>query len=430
MLKGKPKSYGSFPRSSNRCTRQLKLITFVVVCLAIFILQYLVGPTLPSYVHLSHLPFSSLRRAPKLFTIQGKECTRYSAPRESELNLLMAPQVVIATTPRDKDQSTPTQAWLQRLAMEQNSKLGPQVQFRYFTQDKSIQEDARMFGAQVGTPVKENEFGLPYFFEMVKQCAQANPAAEWVGYANADITFSRSLLDSIKAVHNARSQLSDKLLLVGIRINVHLNFTGDFPQGKAGQIIQSLAQSAVLSQYNAIDYFIFNARAWRPFDHARIAPIVIARRVYDNWLIAMVNSLPDGAVVDLSNTVCAYHLIDTTSKHTAWGHSKANDEYNVLLLQARNETEKHGNPLCARFVTSFGAEGTIVVTPRPAPLESRLWGPEVEERLSLSRCRCVQSCANADRERDWRDPWGDSLYCTFRDEPAHADDAAPFCCPT
>ena len=138
------------------------------------------------------------------------------------------------------------------------------------------------------------------------QCGRASKELVFDSYANGDIVFTMSLVDTLRQIRRgwAREVAAGArkgLLIVGKRTNTEFH----------SQVLESdedvvkLAKNGKLFQADAQDYFLYSraARDWN-----LMPGFVVGRRAYDNWLVDNAYHDEGMDLIDASNTILAVHL--------------------------------------------------------------------------------------------------------------------------
>jgi len=123
----------------------------------------------------------------------------------------------------------------------------------------------------------------------------------FIGYANADILFDRSLISTLRHLHQKLDVANQMMLIVGRRRNVAINKI-DLGSGDNLTHISSL-DYVKFFHGRAQDYFIVSRRGlpWQ-----EIPDFVVGRNGYDNWLVARAQDW-NITLVDASKTILALH---------------------------------------------------------------------------------------------------------------------------
>lgn len=192
--------------------------------------------------------------------------------------------------------------------------------------------------------VDTNQFGTPKFRSIIQQVEQScSPNIFFVGYANADILFDYSLVNTLNILRAWANHTNNSVLIVGRRWNHDLSsrLTVDQVENASSDQFATFAQ----------DYFISTRNF---YDWNTIPDYVIGRPAYDNSLVDW--AFHKNALMDVSETVKALH--QTVADGNSAGHKHNVDkDYNYNLP---NIVWDHGTTDHAQFKTMF-QDGHIVV---------------------------------------------------------------------
>ena len=197
-----------------------------------------------------------------------------------------------------------------------------------------------------------NQFGTPKFKSIFQQMESAcPPAVPFTAYANADILFDESLLETLAALRAwlAKGTSTKSVLAVGQRWNHVVE----------GRISASDVKRVKPNpfQTNAQDYFI-TTRGF--FDWGQLPDFVIARLGYDNSLVDWAHHR--GALVDATETLRALHQTVADGNWAGRGKHFPDREYNAQLPGV---VWDHGKTTDAQYKTvrKGGGEVISVVVP-------------------------------------------------------------------
>ncbi|KAK2140619.1 hypothetical protein LSH36_1289g00076 [Paralvinella palmiformis] len=106
-------------------------------------------------------------------------------------------------------------------------------------------------------------------------------SSPFVGYANADVLFDRSLLATLRYFSESLDVSKQMVLIVGCRRNIDIQIS----DLGSGDNLTKISQMDNIRPYHdvALDYFIISRRGL-PWD--KIPDFVVGRVAYDNWLVA------------------------------------------------------------------------------------------------------------------------------------------------
>ena len=208
-----------------------------------------------------------------------------------------------------------------------------------------------------------NAHGTPLFASLLVVLEAACPDAPLLAYANSDILFDTSLLDTLDAL---LAWDQPEFMAVGRRRNHDL---------RGGLTIHDVARvPSELFVDIGQDYFIFSRHLYANL--SLLPPFVIGRRAYDNAVNDW--AFHQSILVDLTDTVVALH--QTTGDGNYAGHSDQNPdmEYNVQLPDAQYD---HGSTLHGQYATAL-RDGLVVVLRRS---DNTVVSPSTPGLLQLTR---------------------------------------------
>ncbi|KAK7488944.1 hypothetical protein BaRGS_00019901, partial [Batillaria attramentaria] len=226
---------------------------------------------------------------------------------------------------------------IRNLTLRNWAQLKPLVVPVVFTNSSRVASRAEENGWHV-LPVSRTAVDVPILKYMYMD-VMARFNSTLYGYANGDILFTQSLVDTLLAVLTS-PQLPIKhrpLLVAGRRTNVMMvqpNETTTF-QG----IYDTARSRGQMDGPFSIDYF------------------VVDRVAYDNWLIG--HAVLKGHLVDATSTLLAVH--QRGKKGLREGRRRPNSTYNRKLLLRLHLFGQNRNLNCAPWKTLIGRDGKIAV---------------------------------------------------------------------
>ncbi|KAK7488936.1 hypothetical protein BaRGS_00019893, partial [Batillaria attramentaria] len=166
-------------------------------------------------------------------------------------------------------------------------------------------------------------------------------------FANGDILFTESLMDTLKVVLASRHLPLDvkPLLVMGQRTNVRWVRPEETSFSNLTRISKERGK---LTWVNAIDYFVVD----RKFPWIDIPDLVIGRVWYDNWLVSYCIQRRF-IVIDATKTLLAVH--QTGKAGISEGSHRPTKWYNLNLLKRLRLVNQTGrrDVRCAPWVTSY-----------------------------------------------------------------------------
>lgn len=246
---------------------------------------------------------------------------------------------------------------VRNLTMRNWRQLSPFIRPVLFTNSSDLGHQARAYGWDT-LPVTRTAVGVP-ILKFLYMDAMKSFNSTLYAFANGDILFTQSLVDSLLAILNDPSlPLDDKpLLVVGQRINVAMvteqeasTFSNLTRMAKArGKIFTTMAE----------DFFITDRR----FSWSEIPGVVIGRPAYDNWVV--LNAIQNrNVVVDVSQTALAVHQTTRAGNHEGFSHPNASYNDRMLIRMYKRVHYMGGCVDCAPWHTLQAKDGRMYVETR------------------------------------------------------------------
>ncbi|KAK2148242.1 hypothetical protein LSH36_507g00019 [Paralvinella palmiformis] len=156
---------------------------------------------------------------------------------------------------------------------------------------------------------------LPIIRVIVKDVLSVS-STPFVGYANADVLFDRSLLATLRYLSESLDVSKQMVLIVGRRRNIDIK-TIDL--GSGDNLTKIISQMDNIRPFVDVaeDYFIISRRGL-PWDE--IPDFVVGRVGYDNWLVAKARDW-NITLIDASRTVLALHQCGTDGYTSGFMHT-------------------------------------------------------------------------------------------------------------
>ena len=199
--------------------------------------------------------------------------------------------------------------------------------------------------------IETNIFGTPVFQSLIQHVdAKCADSAHFIAYANADILFDDSLVQSLQALKAwiETQQHPHKIMVVGQRSNHWL-------KGPLRATNLSLLPSELFVA-GAQDYFVLSRNY---FSSMQFPKYVIGRPSYDNSLVDW--AYHHATLIDATLTLNAVH--QTTAAGNAEGHSPTNPDYLYNIKLSRQDPD-HRFTDNAHFKTLKGLDHfTVHVVP-------------------------------------------------------------------
>ena len=197
-----------------------------------------------------------------------------------------------------------------------------------------------------------NKWGVPILRTMFLE-AQKHFDSHFYAYANADILFDESLLETLAAVIAAKPT-APHILITGRRTNVYT--TKMITSFK--EVTHLLAGKEPFIS-DAQDYFISTRDG---YDWRTIPDFVVGRLGYDNWLVAHAIRAKM-AVIDATDTLGALHQTGAGGNAEGWNAPDEERYYNYK--QAGKFDYSLGHTTCTEFYTLRDKHGNISIRLRP-----------------------------------------------------------------
>lgn len=189
-------------------------------------------------------------------------------------------------------------------------------------------------------------------------------------YANSDILFDLSLINTLTDAILPYLHQFNGLMLIGVRTNVPVPVNQTI---STFQEIQTLAKGGKLFGVNSQDYFV-TTRDGFPWE--LVPDFVVGRAGYDNWLVAKALELQI-TTVDATSSILAFHQSDSEGNF-AWKAHNSERHINFELAVEMDDYYKVGHTDCTPYVTKLcnSTSGQII---------------EQSPRDKVSRHRCENS---------------------------------------
>ncbi|OWF44161.1 hypothetical protein KP79_PYT23260 [Mizuhopecten yessoensis] len=178
--------------------------------------------------------------------------------------------------------------------------LQPHANIILFTNDV-LPDVTKQLGWMV-LPLKRQIKGHPVLKQMFIEAMKLQPNSKLHGFANGDILFTNSFINSLLEIANSPLLVNKTYMVVGRRMSTP-NVTRD--EASSWETIGKAAERGTLmNKICGIDYFLTS-----PDYHWKDIPDVqIGRNYYDNWLVW--DARRKGyEVIDATDTLLAVHQI-------------------------------------------------------------------------------------------------------------------------
>lgn len=236
------------------------------------------------------------------------------------------PLVTLFTTFADHFHSDTQKLFVHNNTLANWASFKPSVNLILFSNDTYWSGVARSHGWDVIKPLRENNGTKPPILKDMFRLAMSRYKTQWFGYVNADILLTRDLLSNLEMLTKKYNTEKSRIFLTGRRTNVE-NLTNLDPVSEAS-IEQNAKRYGRLYKEDAEDFFI----ATSSFPWREILPVVVGRPGYDNWLVGEARCRLNATVIDVTETLLAFH--QTTKKGgNSEGHFHADSDFNYNVLK-------------------------------------------------------------------------------------------------
>jgi len=237
------------------------------------------------------------------------------------------PTLVLFTT-FDESSLKPYHIYAHRLAIKNWAHFIPHIHPILFVNNasSSLTRLARKAHWDIIQLTSLNEYGTPRLRPMVQQIFDTYNCT-FYGFANGDIIFGDSLLNTLRGIQRNLESLKNNVLMIGRRRNTVLNMADPDDVYNISNYHRLFAKSAKYRS-DALDYLIFT-RDGSKLKWNTLADVVIGRKGYDNYLVS--KALAMGVnVIDTTRTLQAIHLTPPNGTHEK--RINIDRRYNVKLI--------------------------------------------------------------------------------------------------
>ncbi|XP_070192845.1 uncharacterized protein [Littorina saxatilis] len=292
--------------------------------------------------------------------------------REAIVNRSALPLLTLFSTWTDKKDRD----LVRKLTLRNWQQLKPYVVPVLFSNSVTLRAQAEQWG-WFSMPVSNSPIGVPVLKHMYRD-AMEHFNTTLYAYANGDILFTDSLVDTLLAVLTSPARLNDSqaLLVTGRRTNVE--FVTEAESATLQQVSR-VAERGELFIPEAQDYFITDRR----YPWESVPEFVVGRIAYDNWLTAMSIMSEDKAVVDATSTLLAVH--QTTKAGVFEGFTHSNSYYNLDIIGMEQFERLQGQNLhhvsCAFWKTEMTSDPRQINVTARNRHDFELFGCYVDRRF-------------------------------------------------
>ncbi|KAK3109074.1 hypothetical protein FSP39_022539 [Pinctada imbricata] len=221
------------------------------------------------------------------------------------------------------------------------------VAYRFYKESRQGHGFARKYGWDILTAKTATDEEIPLFKNMLQQAMQKK-YSEFYCYANSDILFTPLLIDTLLRVSLFRQKKKVPVLIVGRRTEISV--VGMKDSDNFTIVLKNGIDKGFIHTDYAVDYFIVS----RDFPMKDIAPVVVGRIAYDNYIImhARAHRVP---VIDATYSNPSVHQTSTAGNYE--GHLHRNKLYNKDLLEKESEISstmyEGGRISCTNYMTKY-----------------------------------------------------------------------------
>ena len=257
-----------------------------------------------------------------------------------------------------------------------NWKSLPNVNVIVFTNSVHVKYYSELAGWQV-LPVTDEVDGIPILPGMFLE-AKKKFSTKYYAFANGDLLFTDSLINTLRTISCSYDVTSPKgLLIVGRRTNVPAQVISNENAVNWSSLQHISANYGELFQTDAEDYFISDVHY--PWD--KFLPVIVGRRGYDNWVVAYSRN-SNLSVIDASESVTCLHQ---TWHEKLMFESLTKGDYNLKLtdqLDLPFSVGDWGRTVCAHWKSWPDLCGNIVLSRRrtlPKKCLEYKWGHKISK---------------------------------------------------
>lgn len=181
---------------------------------------------------------------------------------------------------------------------------------------------------------ERNYCSTPFFKSMI-QILRSTYSCDYYGYVNGDILLSSSLISVLShiSLFINEGRLHRRVLITGRRVNGDVPILSSISSSyfKNDITIESMKKEGTLFREDALDYFVFTNAT---YDFNSLLDVVIGRPLYDNYLLHIISEDDDADLVDVTDSVTAFHQTDEDGVFA--GHKPKEDlNWNRKLIKKR-----------------------------------------------------------------------------------------------
>ncbi len=228
--------------------------------------------------------------------------------------------------------------------------------------DPLLIQRAKDIGWEVYLVPRANEYGMPFIHDLFA-VTDKMADSHFIGYANGDILFNKSLTSTLKSVLYSVTQ-SSLTMVVGKRADIKINASSQVPFYSIQDVTNAGNSSKLdnLHKQNITDFILLSNHdngIMYQFPWDRISQnLVVGRPGYDNYLVAKAieHSIK---VIDATNTVLPLHQKPISDYSDNNLLTQKDKEFNLDLMGHHD----HYNTLSSRIShkTAYNTNGLISI---------------------------------------------------------------------
>ncbi|KAJ3235774.1 hypothetical protein HDU77_000206, partial [Chytriomyces hyalinus] len=234
-----------------------------------------------------------------------------SLNRDSILTLIVSPKAPPSNAAKHSNETL--FAWYRDQFLYETRASLPGVDFVVASRDCAALLHARSYGLptyRLGAHTNDVEAAT---YRHILNAVHNSVGAEspFIGFANGDILFDTSLVDTIRGVMQFReSRGQNHVGVFGRRMNVDVEMSALQPTFTLDQrllnVKDAVQSNGTLFGTRAVDYFIWNREL--PLEFSCFPPHLLGGVTFDNWFTGLMNHYEGVATIDATNSLAAVHI--------------------------------------------------------------------------------------------------------------------------
>ncbi|KAI8821608.1 hypothetical protein BJ741DRAFT_637091 [Chytriomyces cf. hyalinus JEL632] len=234
-----------------------------------------------------------------------------SLNRDSILTLIVSPKAPPSSAAKHSNETL--FAWYRDQFLYESRASLPGVDFVIASRDCTALLLARSYGLptyRLGAHTNDVEAAS---YRHIMNAVHNGIGAEspFIGFANGDILFDTSLVDTMRGVMYFRESRGQKNVgIFGRRINVDVESSALQPSFTLDQrlsnVNDAVKSNGTLFGARAVDYFIWNREL--PLEFGCFPPHLLGGVTFDNWFTGLMNHYEGVATIDATDSLAAVHI--------------------------------------------------------------------------------------------------------------------------